>query len=704
MAGDKTFNILTQLSLNSADFKSGLDAVKGNVKDLMMGVEGANGNLGEMRKALMALKNISFAGKSVEEIQAINTQIGRLVDQMADARSVQNALGQELGTVLAGGLETASAAVEVFVGVTSMFGLSKESAEKLQQKMVTLIGVTQALGVIEDALANHQIQNIALRVQTTVVTGIAAVALWAHTTATAANAAATAAATVITSNASLASKAAAAAQWLWNAAILANPIGAIIIAVAALTAGIYLLVRAHSKENDELERKQKLYEKARVEQDITEKNNQLEIDKSKLRGATKQQLIETELSQIKDKISKNNELIASNRLLENNEKNYNDRIKLINDGQQLAADLQKKEIELINVKKDAYGKLTEQLGILEARRKNEIILTGIVLKATADEIKLIKDKLKLTEEVTAKSPYEQLTSKISEMEKKIKDVVATGGVVTPKMKEDLRLAKKQLEDINKQVDILIGSKIEPMVMKSKVPVVSPIPKPQIHEFVKPNFKVYENAIEWTANFEMKMAKDVTRFKKSMYLQDVLAAQEALRKKEIDEVEYNNKIKSLDKETNNYKLSVAAQAAGDMSSLFSEQTVAYKALAIAQIGIATTVAAIAALQPPPIGYGPLLGPWAAGGIILGGVVAAAKVMGFEMGGIVPGSNYSNDKVPIMANSGERILTAAQNSNFTTFLNAGTLNSSFNGREVIFKIQGTELVGVLNNQSRKINSIR
>ncbi len=38
-------------------------------------------------------------------------------------------------------------------------------------------------------------------------------------------------------------KAAAAAQWLWNAALLANPIGLIIIAIAGLIAGIILLIK-----------------------------------------------------------------------------------------------------------------------------------------------------------------------------------------------------------------------------------------------------------------------------------------------------------------------------------------------------------------------------------------------------------------------------------------------------------------------------
>ena len=52
---------------------------------------------------------------------------------------------------------------------------------------------------------------------------------------------------IITKTATLAvaaaTKIAAAAQWLWNAALSANPIGLVIIAIAALTAGIIALVR-----------------------------------------------------------------------------------------------------------------------------------------------------------------------------------------------------------------------------------------------------------------------------------------------------------------------------------------------------------------------------------------------------------------------------------------------------------------------------
>jgi TP901 family phage tail tape measure protein len=59
----------------------------------------------------------------------------------------------------------------------------------------------------------------------------------------AAHAAAVVAGTVATWASSAASKAAAVAQWLWNAAMMANPIGLIIAGVAALIAGVVLLVK-----------------------------------------------------------------------------------------------------------------------------------------------------------------------------------------------------------------------------------------------------------------------------------------------------------------------------------------------------------------------------------------------------------------------------------------------------------------------------
>lgn len=76
--------------------------------------------------------------------------------------------------------------------------------------------------------------------------------------------------------------------------------------------------------------------------------------------------------------------------------------------------------------------------------------------------------------------------------------------------------------------------------------------------------------------------------------------------------------------------------------------------------------------------------------------------FENGGIVPGFSYTGDKIPIMANSGEMVLNNGQQSNLFKMLNNGLGNGS--GGEVVFRIEGNTLVGVLNNYNRQQNRFR
>ena len=233
------YNLLTTLSMNAAGLTAGLsDATKAtagfasnakaqnaSITDSFKDISAMG--IGEMKRELMRLKNISFAGKTKEDITAINKEIGKLTDEMGDLRSKQKMMGVEMGSAMAAGLQTMAAMAEVGLGVASMFGVSKEAAEGFQRGMTTLIGVTQGLGVIEDALATNQLKNIALRIQSTVVT---------------------AAQTVATS-------AATAAQWLYNASLLVviGTIGIVVVAVAAVVAGVYFLVKAFSDSDDSVD-------------------------------------------------------------------------------------------------------------------------------------------------------------------------------------------------------------------------------------------------------------------------------------------------------------------------------------------------------------------------------------------------------------------------------------------------------------------
>jgi hypothetical protein len=75
-----------------------------------------------------------------------------------------------------------------------------------------------------------------------------------------------------------------------------------------------------------------------------------------------------------------------------------------------------------------------------------------------------------------------------------------------------------------------------------------------------------------------------------------------------------------------------------------------------------------------------------------VAALANLPKFATGGVVPGNMMSGDNVLFRANSGEVVLTKQMAGNIGDALNGG-----MNGK-VVFKIEGSTLVGVLNNNQQ------
>ena len=91
--------------------------------------------------------------------------------------------------------------------------------------------------------------------------------------------------------------------------------------------------------------------------------------------------------------------------------------------------------------------------------------------------------------------------------------------------------------------------------------------------------------------------------------------------------------------------------------------------------------------------------AALGATVAGALSAAKSQKFAQGGIVGGNSFTGDRMTAQVNSGEMILNKTQQANLFRLANAGAT-----GGQVEFHISGTDLVGVLNNQTRKNNLIR
>ena len=102
----------------------------------------------------------------------------------------------------------------------------------------------------------------------------------------------------------------------------------------------------------------------------------------------------------------------------------------------------------------------------------------------------------------------------------------------------------------------------------------------------------------------------------------------------------------------------------------------------------------------------LGPWAWVGFSVAGLAQIASVIsqihslsGYANGGIIGGNSYTGDKVLARVNSGEMILNPSQQANLFNMINGG-VNT---GGEVKFRIEGSTLVGVLNNYTKKTGRV-
>lgn len=84
------------------------------------------------------------------------------------------------------------------------------------------------------------------------------------------------------------------------------------------------------------------------------------------------------------------------------------------------------------------------------------------------------------------------------------------------------------------------------------------------------------------------------------------------------------------------------------------------------------------------------------------VILSSIPKFADGGIVGGNSFYGDKIICGLNSSEMVLNGVQQRNLFNLINNGG-NVNNNGGTVKFRIQGTELVGVLNNYNNKMKKV-
>jgi hypothetical protein len=185
---------------------------------LKVGVEGTGegetkikslkAQLKEMKNELLGLDEGS------ERFKKLSKDAGELTDRIGDINQKVNALSSDTkkldalvgaGSAIAGGFQAAS-------GAMALFGSDSKKVEESIKNIIAIQGVLNGVQQVSQFLTAKGIIQDKLAM---IAMGAKAALL----------------------------KVVTAAQWLWNAAVTANPIGLIIVGVAALGTGIYLLVK-----------------------------------------------------------------------------------------------------------------------------------------------------------------------------------------------------------------------------------------------------------------------------------------------------------------------------------------------------------------------------------------------------------------------------------------------------------------------------
>lgn len=186
----------------------------------------------------ISVKNlaISIGQPLLEALSGAAGWLAKVLQGITDFTKAHPILGKVIGVTLAvvGVFGVLAGSVLTLTGVLGLFTLKWLPLAKA------------GMGVLSGAVTRSAavIKSLALATWS----GVKAAAAWTAATVKditvkAAHAASVVAGTVATWASTAASKAAAAAQWLWNAVMTANPIGLIIAGVAALIGGIVLLVK-----------------------------------------------------------------------------------------------------------------------------------------------------------------------------------------------------------------------------------------------------------------------------------------------------------------------------------------------------------------------------------------------------------------------------------------------------------------------------
>ena len=221
--------------------------------DLIINTAESAKSLKDVKSSLKEINNAMFeAGKGTKEFDKLGEASKKLKDKINDTNKAIQATSGNKFEAVASFAASASGAITAVSGAMGILGINSENAQKSLVAVQSAMAFSQGLQQLSELPKAFVALQSALGL-TTAVQQTKNIVDAEGVVVTEAQVVATAELEVVQKRQSIGTRIATGLQWLWNTAIMANPIGAIVIAVAALVAGIYLLTKAFQDSNAEQE-------------------------------------------------------------------------------------------------------------------------------------------------------------------------------------------------------------------------------------------------------------------------------------------------------------------------------------------------------------------------------------------------------------------------------------------------------------------
>lgn len=379
------------------------------------------------------------------------------------------------------------------------------------------------------------------------------------------------------------------------------------------------------------------------------------------------------------------------------------------------ADLEVQEKYLTD-KGKGYNRRTYDEGVeLDSLREQIKAQKEIVFQAELknkvyqESDKYLNDELKKVSEIAEKNKEAKTgagnTSVTDDMRKQFK-------------KEDLKLkASFDFEKSMNDAGVYIHKEIKKIEKEAEDGYEVPVPlkmvyMPEVEEDVETDLKGsiagYQKQIQ---DLTILYNEETNESLRAIYAQRIKDLEKTLEKMtDVNNgmVELSSEVQSLIQSsvTSVFEELGDALASGDPSEAFNSMLMSMMDM-LKQFGSAMVAAGLAKIAFDKLLMNPFAAIAAGGALIVAASAAKAalqkSVSGkYATGGIVPGMSYAGDKVPVMANSGEMILSRVQQGRLFDILNNGGGGRSSDVRvtgELVAR--GDNLVAVIRN-SEKLNS--